>query len=155
MNLGNQPALEGRSVLIIEDTPENLRLFRAILKLEGARVLEANRAPAGIAIAEQEQPDVILMDLQMPGMDGLTATRLLHAASSTSHIPVVVVTASTMEEDRIKAVEAGCNGYIVKPVDPMNFGRQIASIIQGAFLPDAPRTMNPPHASKSRKVTAV
>jgi CheY-like chemotaxis protein len=117
-------------VLIIEDTPENLRLFRAILRLESARVLEAERAPTGIELAVQEQPDIVLMDMQMPGMDGLTAARLLRSDPRTAHIPIVVVTASTMDDDRCRALEAGCDGYIVKPVDPLNFGRQIASYLE-------------------------
>lgn len=138
MRLRDEPALTGKSVLIIEDTPENLRLFRAILRLEAARVLEAERAPAGIALAVQEQPDIILMDMQMPGMDGLTAARLLRADPQTAHIPIVVVTASTMDDDRCRALEAGCDGYIVKPVDPLNFGRQIASYIEAKLANLAP-----------------
>lgn len=140
------PALADRTVLIIEDTPENLRLFRAILKLDGARVLEANRAPDGIAVAVEEQPDIILMDLQMPGMDGLSATRELRANPRTSHIPVVVVTASTMDEDRVQAMDAGCNAYVVKPVDPLEFGRQIAGIIRAATVH---QNLPEPHPSEA------
>jgi len=127
---GLEPALPGKRVLIIEDMVENLRLFRAILNLEEAHVLEAVSGPQGIALAQSEQPDIILMDMQMPGMDGLTATRLLRADPNTSSIPIVVITASAMEEDRRRAEEAGCDGYITKPIDPPTFGSQVAAFIR-------------------------
>jgi CheY-like chemotaxis protein len=86
------PGLEGKRVLVIEDTAENMRLFRAVLKLEGVEVLEAPDAQTGIEIATRESPDLILMDIQMPEMDGLTATRLLRAEPKTAGIPIVAVT---------------------------------------------------------------
>jgi CheY-like chemotaxis protein len=118
-------ALEGKRILVIEDTEENLRLFHAILKLEGAITMEADRARKGIEIAEREQPDLILMDIHMPEMDGLTATRLLRAGDKTSHIPIIAVTASVMESDRAQTLDAGCNGYIPKPIDPTSFVEKI------------------------------
>lgn len=132
MSILDGPSLDGVRVLVIEDTCENLRLFRAILQLENAEVLEAERAQKGIDLARSEQPDVILMDMQMPEIDGLTATRLLREDAATCHIPVIVVTASAMREDRDRAVEAGCSGYITKPVDPMTFGQQIAAVCRDA-----------------------
>jgi CheY-like chemotaxis protein len=135
MSFHNGPALDGVRVLVIEDTSENLRLFRAILQLENAEVLEADRAQKGIDLAKSEQPHVILMDMQMPEIDGLTATRLLREDASTRHIPVIVVTASAMSEDRIRAMEAGCSGYITKPVDPVTFGEQIAQVCRDAPQP--------------------
>jgi CheY-like chemotaxis protein len=127
---GAAPALTGKRVLIIEDMVENLRLFRAILSLEEAQVFEAEAAREGIAIAQREHPDIILMDMQMPGMDGLTATRLLREDPETCSIPIVVITASAMDEDRRRAHEAGCDGYITKPIDPPTFGIQVASFIR-------------------------
>ncbi|HEX8236859.1 MAG TPA: response regulator [Abditibacteriaceae bacterium] len=124
------PALEGKRVLVIEDTAENMRLFRAVLKLEGVEVLEAENAPVGIEIAARESPDLILMDIQMPEMDGLTATRLLRAEPKTAHIPIVAVTASVTEKDRNKTLEAGCDGHIPKPIDPSIFGQQLAGFLK-------------------------
>lgn len=132
MSFHNGPALDGMRVLVIEDTSENLRLFRAILQLENAEVLEAERAGKGIELARSHQPHVILMDMQMPEMDGLTATRMLREDEETRHIPIIVVTASAMLEDRARAMEAGCNGYITKPVDPATFGEQIAQVCRDA-----------------------
>jgi CheY-like chemotaxis protein len=125
--------LRDKRILIIEDVPENLRLFRAILQLEDAVVLEAERAVLGIELARGEQPDLILMDMQMPEMDGLTATKILRADPQTRDIPIVIITASAMRDDRQRAFDAGCNGYITKPVDPMSLVRQLV-----AFLPDTP-----------------
>jgi CheY-like chemotaxis protein len=132
------PALSGKRVLIIEDTEENMRLFNAILRLEEAQVLEAQLARIGIEIASREQPDLILMDLQMPGMDGLTATRHLRSDPRTKHIPIVVITASAMEDDRRRAFEAGCDGYITKPNDPLEFGRKLATFLQAKKTENAP-----------------
>lgn len=126
------PALEGKRILVIEDTEENLRLFHAILKLEGAVTMEADRARKGIEIAEREQPDLILMDIHMPEMDGLTATRLLRAGARTAHIPIIAVTASVMDSDRARTYEAGCNGYIPKPIDPTSFVEKIVLYLRTA-----------------------
>lgn len=122
--------LEDKRILVVEDTPENRKLFRAVLQLEGAEVFEASGALQGIEIAGRELPDLILMDIQMPGVDGLEATRRLRADPRTASIPVVAVTASVMERDRNQTIEAGCNSLIAKPIDPALFGQQIASFIQ-------------------------
>ncbi len=127
----SSPSLANKRILIIEDTPENLRLFRAILQLEDAVVLEAERAQTGIELARNELPDLILMDMQMPEMDGLSATKILRADPQTQHIPVVIITASAMREDRKRAFDAGCSGYITKPVDPMSLVTQIAAFLPG------------------------
>jgi two-component system cell cycle response regulator DivK len=126
----NYPSLQGRRILVIEDTEQNMRLFRAILQMEGAEVLEADGARVGIAIAEREHPDVILMDIQMPDMDGLVATRLLRSQALTRDIPIIAVTASVMDEERDKTFEAGCDGFISKPIDPDIFGSQVAAYLR-------------------------
>ena len=125
--------LQGKRILIIEDMPENLRLLRAILRLEDVVVLEAERAATGIELARHELPDLILMDMQMPEMDGLTATKILRADPQTQHIPIVIVTASAMPDDRRRAFAAGCSGYITKPIDPVSMIEQL-----NAFFPDTP-----------------
>ncbi len=123
-------ALAGKRVLVIEDTVENMRLFRAVLKLEGVEVLEAEGARQGIELAGSSQPDLILMDIQMPEMDGLTATRLLRANPKTASIPIIAITASVTDKDRSKTIEAGCDGHIPKPIDPAVFGQQIAAFLK-------------------------
>jgi two-component system cell cycle response regulator DivK len=130
MAWSDEPALRGKKVLIVEDVEENLRLFRAILDLDEAIVLEATSGPQGIALAQSEQPDIILMDMQMPDMDGLSAARLLRSDPRTTKIPIVVITASAMDEDRRRALEAGCDGYITKPIEPSEFVSQIASYLK-------------------------
>lgn len=122
--------LKGKRVLVIEDTAENMRLFRAVLKLEGVIMLEAEGAVKGIEIAQNELPDMILMDIQMPDMDGITATKILRADPKTRDIPIVAVTASVMDRDRSKTLEAGCDGHIPKPIDPFTFGEQIAAYLR-------------------------
>lgn len=123
------PALPGKRVLVVEDMPENLRLFRALLRLEGASILEAQRANEGVELATNHLPDLILMDLQMPGMDGITATHLLRHSPVTKNIPIVIVTASIMEEDKRDAFAAGCDAYLTKPIEPEKFGEQLISAI--------------------------
>lgn len=123
--------LKDKQILIVEDMPENLRLLRAILRLEDAIVLEAERAITGIEMARNQQPDLILMDMQMPEMDGLTATKILCADPQTRDIPIVIVSASAMQEDLRRAYEAGCSGYITKPIDPLTVARQLAAFLPG------------------------
>ncbi len=124
------PSLAGKRILVIEDTEENLRLFHAIFKLEGAETLEADEAQKGIEIAQHEHPDVILMDVHMPGMDGLAATRVLRADPKTCNIPIVAVTASVMDTDRDNALAAGCDGHIPKPIDPASLVEMVASYLK-------------------------
>ncbi len=124
--------LEGKRVLVIEDREENRRLLRAILKLEGALVLEASGGHEGIEIAVRERPDIVLMDSQMPGMDGASATRLLRQNPLTAALPVIFVTASASEETRREALEAGGTGVLTKPIDPMRLAAQIAAILHFA-----------------------
>jgi len=121
--------LSGKRILVVEDNIENMRLFHAILKLEGVEVLEADEGPKGLELARREQPNLILMDIHMPGMDGLTATRLLREDEQTRDIPIVAVTASVMEKDRNKTIEAGCDGVIAKPIDPDIFASQLAAFL--------------------------
>lgn len=117
--------LSGKRILVVEDNAENRRLFNAVLKLDGAEVLEADGANRGLQLAGDEQPDLILMDIHMPDMDGLTATRLLRSDPKTAGIPIVAVTASVMAKDRDKIIEAGCDGHIAKPIDPLSFTDEI------------------------------
>jgi len=108
-------------VLIVEDNAANLALATFLLQSVGHTVLSATDAEAGLTLARAEQPNLILMDIQLPGMDGLAATVLLKADEATSAIPVVALTALAMngDEERIRA--AGCDGYIAKPLAYKDF----------------------------------
>ncbi|MDN3921742.1 response regulator [Roseateles violae] len=102
-------------ILVIEDTPANLSLVGAILESAGHLMLGAVDAASGIALARREKPDLILMDIQLPGQDGLAATRELKGDALTRSIPVVALTAQSMKGDRERALEAGCAAYLAKP----------------------------------------
>jgi two-component system cell cycle response regulator DivK len=104
------------TVLIIEDNPANMKLTSLLLCNAGHTVLCAVDAEIGLTLARDDQPDLILMDLQLPGMDGLAATALLKRAPATAAIPVIALTAMAMKEDREKSKAAGCDAYIAKPV---------------------------------------
>jgi len=103
-------------ILIVEDNPANMKLASLLLRNAGHDVLAAGDAEVGLAIARSERPDLVLMDIQLPGMDGLAATALLKHDSATAHIPVIALTAMAMKSDREKAQLAGCDGYISKPL---------------------------------------
>lgn len=104
------------TVLVIEDNPTNMTFFVTVLESAGHRVLQAEDAATGIRLAREACPDLIFMDIQLPGMDGLEASRLLKADAITSPIPIYALTAFAMmgDEDRFRA--AGCDGYLAKPV---------------------------------------
>jgi len=108
-------------VLVVEDNMLNMKLIRSLLQRGKYRVLEAENAEAGLAVAHQSRPDLILMDIQLPGMDGLVATRILKEDPILREIPVLALTAHAMAGDEQKALEAGCSGYITKPLDTRNF----------------------------------
>lgn len=112
-------------VLVVEDNPTNMKLAVLLLESAGLRVLCADNARDGIALARAEAPQLVLMDIQLPGMDGLEATRLLKTDPATRGIQVIALTASAMreEEERIRA--AGCDGYITKPIDCQQFLAEI------------------------------
>lgn len=104
------------TVLIIEDNAANMKLATLLLRNAGHAVLCASDAESGLTTARAALPDLILMDIQLPGMDGLAATQLLKQAPDTASIPVIALTAMAMKEDREKSRQAGCDGYIAKPL---------------------------------------
>ena len=108
-------------VLVVEDNALNMKLIRSLLQMGKYRVLEAGDAETGLAVARKSRPDLILMDIQLPGMDGLAATRILKGDPGLREIPVLALTAHAMAGDERKALECGCSGYITKPVDTRNF----------------------------------
>ena len=103
-------------ILIVEDNPANMKLALLLLHKVGHTALCAIDAETGLALARAEMPDLILMDIQLPGMDGLSATALLKRDPGTAHIPVIALTAMAMKADKEKCESAGCDGYIAKPL---------------------------------------
>jgi len=114
-------------VLVVEDNPTNMTLAIFLLQSAGHAVLSAADAEAGLTLARAEQPDLILMDIQLPGMDGLEATALLKKADMTSAIPVIAMTALAMKGDEERIRAAGCDGYIAKPMRYREFLETIAA----------------------------
>ncbi len=119
-------------VLLVEDNPMNLELATDLLEVCGIEVISANTGEAAIKLAQEQKPDLILMDLSLPGMDGLQATASLKANPQTRLIPVVAVTAHAMKGDEQKALDAGCEGYITKPIDTRMFPMLVAQYLRRA-----------------------
>ena len=119
-------------VLLVEDNEANSILASAVLELDGFQVEVAGSATEAERLLKRVVPQIILMDVQLPGVDGLTFTRALKAAGSTSRIPVVALTAHAMSGDREKALEAGCIGYISKPIDTRRFAQDVRGFLTGS-----------------------
>ena len=113
-------------ILVVEDNPANMTFATFLLQSVGHTVLAAVDAEAGLTLARDEQPDLILMDIQLPGMDGLEATALLKQAEATRAIPVIALTALAMKGDEERIRAAGCDGYIAKPMGYQQFLAAIA-----------------------------
>ncbi|MFI5257696.1 MAG: response regulator [Gemmatimonadales bacterium] len=120
------------AVLVVEDNPANMRLAQFLLESAGHSVLTASDAEAGLALARHEQPDLILMDIQLPGMDGLEATMLLKGDEATRAIPVIALTALAMKGDEERIRAAGCNGYIAKPMRYQEFLATVSDQLSAA-----------------------
>jgi two-component system cell cycle response regulator DivK len=112
-------------VLIVEDNDKNLKLARDLLQFAGLRTLEATNAEDGIALAQRERPSLVLMDIQLPGMDGIMALRSLRGDERTAGIPVVALTASVMKSDRERFDAAGFDGFMQKPIDVKTFAADV------------------------------
>ena len=121
-------------VLIIEDNAANMTLAKFLLQSAGHSVLSATDAETGLTMARAEQPHLVLMDIQLPGMDGLEATALLKSASATRDIPVIALTALAMKGDEERIRAAGCDGYIAKPLAYRDFLATIATHLVKATL---------------------
>ena len=123
------PGSKGDLILVVEDNPMNLKLVRDILKQSGYRVAESTTGEEALDALKFIRPDLILMDIQLPGIDGLRAARLLRDNPETCNIPVIALTAHVMKGDEVRAKEAGCAGYIPKPIQPGELTRQIAAFL--------------------------
>jgi CheY-like chemotaxis protein len=124
--------LSSSRILVVDDNQANLALAAALLEARGCAVLVAESAEEAQVLLRTEVPDLILMDIALPGMDGLTLTRLLKADARLKHVPVVALTAFAMEGDEVKALSAGCEAYITKPIDTRALPGQIEQILQRA-----------------------
>jgi len=121
--------MDAKQILLVEDNPVNRRLVEFLLKSKGYEVWWSSSAPEAFKLLKEKQPDLILMDIQLPEMDGLTATKHLKADPETRDIPVIAVTSYAMKGDEDKAREAGCNGYIAKPLDKAVFLEMVAKTL--------------------------
>jgi len=117
-------------ILIVDDNPTNLKLASQVLEVEGCTVDQAADAEQAQEMLQHMTPDLILMDIALPGMDGLTLTRKLKTDEKLRHIPVVAMTAFAMKGDDRKALDAGCDGYITKPIDTRKFPQQVAAFLR-------------------------
>lgn len=117
-------------ILYIEDDPVNMLLVKKLLRVEGFEMLEALDAISGIEIAKQQHPDIILLDINMPGLDGYVTATHMKSLPELKFIPIIAVTANALDSDRKKSFDAGCDGYITKPLDIRKFGSQIRSFLK-------------------------
>ena len=118
-------------ILIVDDSPTETYRFREILEKHGHQVLEASNGADGVAVARAEQPDLVLMDVVMPGLNGFQATRQLTKDEETAHIPVVIVTTKDQETDRVWGKRQGARDYLTKPVDETQLMQTIAGLLVG------------------------
>ncbi len=120
-----------KMILIVEDEPKNLTLLRDLLQVSGYKTIEATDGEQGVELAKSNKPDLILMDVQMPKMDGLEATRILKADATTSNIPVLALTSYAMKGDKERVLEAGCNGYLPKPFNIQELLKEVTEYLSG------------------------
>jgi two-component system, cell cycle response regulator DivK len=119
-----------KRILLVEDQEDNRRIMRDLLSASGYELIEANNGEEGLELAEREVPDLILMDIQLPGLDGYEVTRRIKAKFDLNHIPIIAVTSYALSGDDQKAFAAGCDGYVTKPFSP----RELLAKIR-EFLP--------------------
>ncbi len=116
-------------ILVVDDHPANLKLAAEVLRFDGYEVETAPDAPSALAKLTAQLPDLLLTDIAMPGMDGLSLTRLLKSDPATRHLPIVALTASAMKGDDARILAAGCDGYVAKPIDTRLLGRQLRAFL--------------------------
>jgi two-component system, cell cycle response regulator DivK len=122
-------------ILVVEDNERNLKLIRDVLQFAGYEIVEATSGEQGVALAQDCEPDLVLMDLQLPQMDGTEALRLLRESPRTRDVPVVAVTAFAMREDRERAFGAGFDGYLQKPISIRALPEQVRGVLAGKGSP--------------------
>lgn len=119
-----------KRILIIEDNETNIYLISFILKKNGYEVLEAKTGEEGIELALKEKPNLIIMDIQLPGIDGLETTKRIRESKEDKGIPIIALTSYAMTGDRERALSAGCNGYLEKPINPDTIMEEIEKFIK-------------------------
>jgi len=119
--------MEPKTILVVEDNEMNMKLMRAVLQKDNYRILEAKDAETGISLAREQHPDLILMDIQLPGMDGLSASQIIKNDPDLKDTPIFALTGLAMESDKAKALDIGLVGYIVKPFSVKVFLETIAN----------------------------
>jgi two-component system, cell cycle response regulator DivK len=119
-----------KSVLVVEDEPENRTTIAALLEIEGFEVFQAENGQEAVKQAAERQPDLILMDMRMPVMDGYEATQSIKGQSSTGSIPIIALTGEALDSQRTQAIEVGCDDFHPKPVDFDRLLRQIRSFLE-------------------------
>jgi len=119
------------AILVIEDNAYNMMLVVAVLERAGLRSAQASSAEEARRFLETVHPDVILMDIQLPGEDGLSLTRELKASPATAHIPIIALTAHAMKGDEVQALAAGCDAYVAKPIDTHTFAAFVTQFLPG------------------------
>jgi len=123
-------------ILIVDDSPTETFAFKSILEKHGHEVLSAENGADGVALARQEQPNLVLMDIVMPGLNGFQATRQLSKGGETAHIPVIIVTTKDQETDRVWGKRQGAKGYLVKPVEEGLLMTTVNKALSGESLDD-------------------
>lgn len=121
--------LMSKKILVVEDNDRNRRLLKILLRARGYEVVEASTGKEALEYLEAQKPDLILMDIQLPSMDGLTLTKQIKSDEKTKDIPVVAVTAYAMKGDKERILEAGCNAYVSKPINTQELPQLIANIL--------------------------
>lgn len=121
-----------KRILLIEDNAQNRYLVSFLLQARGWEMEQAEDGPTGVARAREVNPALILLDIQLPGMDGYAVARALRADPRLAHTPIVAVTSYAMPGDRERSLAAGCNGYIEKPIDPQTFTDEVERYVKGA-----------------------
>lgn len=116
-------------ILVVDDNPINLKLACDVLETHGYKIEQARDAEEALNIVKKKEPDLILMDIELPGMDGLALTRLLKEDNATKNIAIIALTAFAMKGDDQKALQAGCDAYIPKPIDTRKLPLQVAEIL--------------------------
>ncbi|MCW8917720.1 MAG: response regulator [Gammaproteobacteria bacterium] len=121
-----------RRILLIEDNEQNRYLTRYLLEARGWEVVEAVDGPTGLRLANEIDPTLILLDIQLPGMDGYAVARALRQLAALRAIPLIAVTSYAMPGDREQCLAAGCSGYLEKPIDPQTFAEQVEAFMESA-----------------------
>lgn len=125
--------MNGKKILYIEDNPQNMRLIKRLLGIEGYEVIGAADGLKGISMALREKPDLILMDIHLPGIDGIETTSRIKSMNELSHIPIIALTAAAMRGDKERIVGSGCDDYLAKPVNKDELMKKLQEYMPTTF----------------------